>query len=105
MTSRNPSFEVGGRVRQRIVDFIVEHPDGVSCQKLIDLVYGDDAEGGPDNARHTVSTIIGMINKILAPRGWEIESRLTHRYTMKRAHKSRSTYGRARIWIERTDDR
>jgi hypothetical protein len=67
-----PRLVVHGPVRQRIVDTIANRPDGISRAELLDVVYADDPEGGPDNA-NTISVLIHHANIELAPQGFRIE--------------------------------
>ncbi len=61
-----------GPVRQRIVDAIASRPDGITRAELLDVVYADDIDGGPDNP-NTVSVLIHHANEELAARGYRIE--------------------------------
>jgi hypothetical protein len=58
-------------VRQRIVDVIAGRPDGITRAELLDVVYGDDVDGGPENP-NTVAVLIKHANAELAPRGYQI---------------------------------
>ena len=66
-----PPLFVHGPVRQRIVDATANRPDGVTRNELLDLVYADDAGGGPDNP-NTISVLIKHANAELAPQGFRI---------------------------------
>jgi hypothetical protein len=68
-----PDLVVHGPVRQRIVDVIADRPDGITRGELLDLVYADDIDGGPDNP-NTISVLIKHANAELAPQGYRIES-------------------------------
>jgi hypothetical protein len=59
-------------VRQRIVDVIANRPDGVTRAELLDVVYADDVDGGPDNA-NTIAVLIKHANEDLKPQGFRIE--------------------------------
>jgi hypothetical protein len=59
-------------VRQRIIDVIAARPDGITRAELLDVVYGDDIDGGPDNA-NTISVLIKHANEDLKPQGFRIE--------------------------------
>jgi hypothetical protein len=59
-------------VRQRIVDAIANRPAGITRAELLDVVYADDVDGGPDNA-NTISVLIKRANAELAPQGYRIE--------------------------------
>jgi hypothetical protein len=67
-----PHLAVHGPVRQRIVDAIANRPDGITRGELLDLVYADDIDGGPDNP-NTISVLIKHANAELAPQGYRIE--------------------------------
>ncbi len=62
-----------GPVRQRIVDIVANRPDGITRGELLDVVYADDPNGGPENP-NTVSVLIHCANQQLAQQGYRIES-------------------------------
>jgi hypothetical protein len=62
---------VHGPVRQRIVDLIANRPDGITRSELIDIVYADDPNGGPDNP-NTICVLVHHANAELAPQGFRI---------------------------------
>jgi|SRR6516164_4764242 len=68
-----PMLAVNGPVRQRIVDTIANRPDGITRGELIDVVYGNDIDGGPDTP-NTVSVLIHLANQQLSRQGYRIES-------------------------------
>jgi hypothetical protein len=59
-------------VRQRIVNLVADRPDGITRGELLDLVYADDPNGGPDNP-NTISVLIKHANEELAAQGFRIE--------------------------------
>jgi hypothetical protein len=67
-----PSLIVHGPVRQRVVDLIANRPDGITRGELINLVYADDPNGGPDTP-NTISVLVKDANKELAAQGYCIE--------------------------------
>jgi hypothetical protein len=67
-----PRLVVHGPVRQRIVNLIASRPDGITRGEILDLVYADDPNGGPDNP-NTVSVLIKHANAELAAQGFRIE--------------------------------
>jgi hypothetical protein len=67
-----PRLIVRGPVRQRIVDLIANRPAGITRREIIDLVYADDIDGGPENP-NTISVLIKHANKELATQGFHIE--------------------------------
>jgi hypothetical protein len=60
-------------VRRRLVEIIANHPNGITRGELMNLLYADDADGGPDCAG-TVSVLVLMANRQLRPQGWHIVS-------------------------------
>ena len=68
-----PHLVVHGPVRQRIVDMISNRPDGITRAELLDVVYGDDIDGGPANP-NTIAVLIKCANAELAAQGYRIES-------------------------------
>jgi hypothetical protein len=68
-----PQLVVRGPVRQRIVDTVANRPDGITRGELIDIVYADDIDGGPDTP-NTVSVLIHLANQQLSRQGYRIES-------------------------------
>jgi hypothetical protein len=68
-----PRLVVRGPVRQWIVDIIADRPDGVSRTELLDIVYADSIDGGPDTP-NTVSVLIHCANQQLAEQGYRIEA-------------------------------
>ena len=67
-----PRLVVHGPVRQRIVDAIANRPDGITRGELLDVVYADDVNGGPDNP-NTISVLVKSANAELAAQGYRIE--------------------------------
>lgn len=67
-----PEVNVGGPVRQRVFDYIAKHPEGVTTQQVLDHVYVDDPNGGPDSG-NVVSVHVTNINRRLS--GMKIKAR------------------------------
>ena len=67
-----PRLVVHGPVRQRIVNLVASRPDGITRGELLDLVYADEPNGGPDNP-NTISVLIKHANEELAAQGFCIE--------------------------------
>lgn len=67
-----PMLAVSGPVRQRIVDIIARHPDGITRQDLMGLVYADDPNGGPEHPR-IITVLINRANRQLAGQGYVIK--------------------------------
>jgi hypothetical protein len=79
---------VGGFIRQRIVNFIAERPEGVERAELMDHVYAGTREGGPPTASNVISVLIHEANRRLAPQGYRIASSGGHgsRYYLEDLH-------------------
>ncbi len=59
-----PSIIVGGRIRQRVFDYIKSRPQGATRDEIMRHVYSDERNGGPESF-NVIAVIISMINKIL----------------------------------------
>jgi hypothetical protein len=63
---------VSGRIRQRIVDLVAARGRfGITRSEVLSLAYAADPDGGPSSP-NTVSVLIGLANKELAPQGFRI---------------------------------
>jgi len=56
-------------VKQRIYDFVSQHPEGVNSVQIADHIYADDPDGGPGSPEVTVRTHIFFMNRLLNQRG------------------------------------
>jgi hypothetical protein len=52
-------------VRARIFDTLCASPHGISCKALIEQVYADDPDGGPEWADTCMHATISTMRKIL----------------------------------------
>lgn len=68
-----PSIAVQGRIRQRLVDLVAGRPDGITSSELMDLLYADDPNGGPENPV-VVRSHVYQANKGLAQHGYTIKA-------------------------------
>lgn len=59
-----PEIIVGGRIRQRVFDYVKAHPEGVTRDEIMRHVYADEPAGGPESF-NTISVTIMHINRIL----------------------------------------
>jgi hypothetical protein len=66
-----PELAVNGPVRQRLVDIIANRPDGITRAELIDVIYAEAINGGP-NTPNTISVLIHLANQQLAEQGYRI---------------------------------
>ena len=60
-------------VKQRIYEFVSKRPDGVGVGEIMDFVYRQDPDGGPD-AMNTIAVHISKMNKELRKKGIEIRA-------------------------------
>jgi hypothetical protein len=60
-----PEIQFGGKYRQRLYDFVVKHPEGVTSIQIMDHLYADTPDGGSDSPK-IVATMVFRINEILA---------------------------------------
>jgi hypothetical protein len=63
--------------RERIIIDKIRHAGdyGSSAEELIDAIYRDRADGGPENASRCLWTAIDRLKKKLAPYGFQIKGR------------------------------
>jgi len=69
-----PEVQVGGILRQRLYDYVARNPQGVTRQQIIDYVYHDDANGGPDNP-NIIPVVVKHVNNRLEAGGHAIRIR------------------------------
>jgi len=65
-------FVTGAR-RRAMLEYVANHPEGVNCRQIMDHVYADDADGGPDT-RQIISVMGRNINEQITRQGWRITS-------------------------------
>lgn len=71
-----PSFSVvhiRGKKRRMIYEFILKHPY-CTMDRIVNYVYGDDPNGGPESASRSVHVLISNIRKIIRKHGLVIEN-------------------------------
>jgi hypothetical protein len=68
-----PPLAVSGPIRQRLVDLLINSPDGIAVRELVGLVY-DDPNGGPLTAQRSLNVIAHRANKELRRQGFQITS-------------------------------
>jgi hypothetical protein len=85
---------VTGPVRRRLVEVIANHPDGITRGELMNLVYAEDVNGGPDCAG-TISVLVYFANKQLESQGWRIMSERGPgaKYHLERIHAGSNAQG------------
>ena len=57
----------------------------IATEDLIDRVYGDDPDGGPEWANHAIYNNLSRIRKKLRPLGYDIAKTNGHGYRLERA--------------------
>ena len=68
-----PRIDVGGIVRQRLVDALAEHPEGLNREQLMRAAYYDCPNGGASYG--TLRVNVYNANKELAKHGYRIRAR------------------------------
>jgi hypothetical protein len=69
----NPLPNVTGRRRRAMLAYVAAHPQGVDCRQIMDHVYEDDEDGGPES-RQVVPKMAHDINLQIVSQGWRITS-------------------------------
>lgn len=81
-------------LQDRIFQVLIEHPYGLKRTELIDIVYGDRADGGPNFPQAGIAAAIFKLNKRFKKQGLWLRVR------------GRGTWGLiTQIWIERPGSR
>lgn len=65
------SLTIGGARRRRLLDYVGNHPEGVTVWQIIDAIYWDDPNGGPDK-HNCISVMVKQMNRTLIPQGYKI---------------------------------
>ncbi|HXH94049.1 MAG TPA: hypothetical protein VNN25_20910, partial [Thermoanaerobaculia bacterium] len=68
-----PEIELSSRFRQKIYDFIARHPEGVTTMDIMQEIYAERLDGGPESP-NVIRVMVSHINAELERRG--IEGRL-----------------------------
>lgn len=63
-----------GALRQRIYDYMVKYKTATS-ERLLNIIYADDRDGGPENANSSLHVTICKMNKILRAYGYQIRGK------------------------------
>lgn len=64
---------LGQPIKRRIYEFIAAHPEGVDRRRIIENVYADDINGGPEFA-NVISVHIKKMRPVLKDIGLTISS-------------------------------
>ena len=64
--------EFGKRKRRLVAALADAYPRAVNGAALIDAVYGDDPNGGPEAAELVLTALVSQLRGKLAPMGWTI---------------------------------
>lgn len=77
-----PPICVPGTLMQRTLQFIGDNPQGVSRPQVMDHIYGNDIDGGPENPV-VVSVMVNRLNKRLKKHHLRIHSSKGHQATYR----------------------
>jgi hypothetical protein len=56
----------------KIFDEVRRHPHGIDTPKLVDCIYADRIDGGPDSALKTIHVMVWQLNRKLAKAGLRV---------------------------------
>jgi hypothetical protein len=70
-------------VKARIWDVLQRRP-GISAADLVDAVYAEDPNGGPDTGRKTIHVHVSHMNRRLMREGMTIKGHVTDGYRILR---------------------
>ncbi len=62
------------RLRDVVAVLIDIYPAGMSCARIGELVYADEEDGGPSNAKNAVAYTIKQLRQVLRPLGWDADN-------------------------------
>lgn len=65
------SLVMNGARRRRLLDYVGQHPEGVTVWQVMAAIYADDPKGGPER-HNVVSVMVKQMNHFLAPQGYRI---------------------------------
>ena len=65
--------QVTGYIRTRMLDLLIECPNGLTANGLLLALYGKDTEHWPQSDTKIISVLIWHANKQLRPQGYEIK--------------------------------
>jgi hypothetical protein len=64
---------VMGPIERRIVEALVRaYPRSITRDRMVDIVYADERDGGPDRAQVIMSILMGRLRPKLVQFGWTI---------------------------------
>jgi hypothetical protein len=69
------------RVKQRIFDLVGRYP-GIAAERLRELVWADDPNGGPEN-RKLIRVHVHQLNRMLAPFGVRVRGSISYGYRIQ----------------------
>jgi hypothetical protein len=70
------------RVKQRIFDTVNRHP-GISAEQLVEYVWSNDPNGGPESGRKAVHVHVHGLNRLLAHQGLVIRGCVSGGYRVQ----------------------
>ena len=63
---------LGGQERAILTELARIYPRGVSHNRMVAVLYGNDPDGGSDNASQIVSIVMSRLRAKVAELGWSI---------------------------------
>jgi hypothetical protein len=66
-----PEIPITGRKRQQLIECLRNYPNGRTVPQLMDYVYADDPDGGPEE-HNIISVMVKHINSRITDYGWKI---------------------------------
>lgn len=64
-----------GKIERRFLEILLRlYPNSITISRLVDKLWIDDPNGGPNEAAKSVQVHRARINKKLTPVGWTIHS-------------------------------
>lgn len=67
-------IQVAGRKRDLLEKLVKDYPNRTSKDLLVDTLYGDQEDGGPDDIIGNINQHIFHLRKMIKQYGWEINN-------------------------------
>lgn len=79
------------RRQKQVLEMLLRSPGRfVAKSRIIDAIYGDDPDGGPDDAEGSVQAHISKLRRLLKPLGYSIESARFDGYRLQRTQERKA---------------
>lgn len=69
-----PKLDVGGILQQKLVNLLLERPDGMVMEELVDRLYAGEPNGAPLWASRSINVMAHRLNKKLPAMGYKMIS-------------------------------